>query len=73
MRPVPNRPLIWLALLLVVPGTTMVVYSDGAAGQIGWGALSIFALISLIDLFLSKDRLDGVVCEVPELLCATKG
>jgi len=73
MRPVPNRPLLWLALCMVVPATTMVVYSDGLAGQLGWGILIVFGAVSVFDLLRSRNHLEGVQCEVPELLRATKG
>lgn len=73
MRPLPNRPLIWFALVTVVPATGMIVYSDGIAGLSGWGLLVFFVLVSATDLVLSRDRLGEVTCEVPELLRATKG
>lgn len=73
MRPVPNRLLLWLALVTVVPGSAMVVYSSGTAGVIGWGILALFFVVAVFDLVASRRKLDGVVCEIPDLLRATKG
>lgn len=74
MRPVPSRSIIWLAWVVVVPAATVVVYSGGAARWIGIVALAGYLLVVLLDLLLSRGRLaNGLVCEYPDLLRATKG
>lgn len=73
MRPVPNRPLLWLALFIVVPASTAIVYSDGVGRWVGGIAVILFAAVAIFDLLASRHRLSPVSCEVPELLRATKG
>ena len=73
MRPVPNIPLLWAALLVVVPATSWVVYAEGTARFPGIALLLLFVLISAIDLVISGSRLEGLSMEVPDLLRSTKG
>ncbi|MBP6783694.1 MAG: DUF58 domain-containing protein [Verrucomicrobiales bacterium] len=73
MRPVPNIPLLWGALLVVVPATSWVVYAEGAAKFPGIALLILVVLVSGIDLVISGSRLEGLSIEVPDLLRSTKG
>ena len=73
MRPVPNIPLLWGALLVVVPATSWVVYAEGAAKFPGIALLLLFVLLSVMDLVISDSRLKGLSVEVPDLLRSTKG
>lgn len=76
MRPVPNIPLLWITLVVVVPASGWVVYAAGAPDRSvfpGVAALVLFFLIALLDLLRSSSRLGGLSVTVPDLLRCTKG
>lgn len=72
MKFVPNRLLLVVAALVVIPSTTLVVFGGPAAGI----ALFIPALIlavSAFDLLLSSRLLNGLSLDTKDLLRCTKG
>jgi len=73
MRPVPNIPMLWLAAVVVLPATTVVVYDQGILQWAGFAVVLGAVLVSLFDFLLSKPLLAGVDCQIPELLRGTKG
>jgi uncharacterized protein (DUF58 family) len=73
MRLVPHLPLLWIALLVVVPSTTVLVFSMGAGRWIALILLLAVILASLVDLLLSLGSLSGIICDAPDLLRTTKG
>lgn len=73
MRPVPNIPLLWVAILLVVPATGWIVYVEGVAKFPGIVVLFLIFLVSVIDLVISGSCFTGLSVEVPALLRSTKG
>jgi len=73
MRFVPNTPLLWLALVVVVPASTVVVYDTGVGHLVGLLALGGFVVLGAGDWMMSRRRLSTFDAEVPELLRATKG
>jgi uncharacterized protein (DUF58 family) len=73
MRAVPNVPLLWLTLLLVVPATSAIVYAEGAGKLPGLLLLAVLVLIAIVDFVISRGRLEELSVEVPELLRSTKG
>ncbi len=73
MRLVPNISLLWVALVLVVPSATVVVYDDGLFRIVSAVVLLGVFLVAAGDGFLSRHRLDGVGVDAGELLRGTKG
>lgn len=73
MRAVPNVPLLWLALLLVVPASSAIVYAEDAGKIPGLLLLVAFVLIAVVDFVISRSRLEKLSVEVPDLLRSTKG
>lgn len=73
MRPVPNIPLLWLAAVVVLPATTIVVYDQGVLRAAGLFVLFGAVAVSLVDFLISRPLLAGVDCRIPELLRGTKG
>jgi len=73
MRPVPNTPLLWLALLIIVPASAVAVYDGGSGKLVALLVLGLAATLALADLFLSRHSLSGLTVEVPALLRGTKG
>lgn len=76
MRPVPNIPLLWIALVVVVPAASWVVYAAGdpQLGVLpGVAAIVAFVLAAVLDMVRSTSRLAGLSVTVPDLLRCTKG
>tara|TARA_R110002096_G_scaffold116864_1_gene253303 strand:+ start:1360 stop:2763 length:1404 start_codon:yes stop_codon:yes gene_type:complete len=73
MRLVPNIPLLWVALILVVPSTTVIVYDDGGLRGLGFLVVSGVVLVAVIDALISRKVLDLILIETPDLLRGTKG
>ena len=76
MRPVPNIPLLWIALVVVVPASSWVVYAAGdpQLGVLpGVAAILAFVLSAVLDIVRSTSRLAGLSVTVPDLLRCTKG
>lgn len=73
MRPVPNKLMLWLAALVLVPSSTAIVYSDGVGRGLGLLALFCFLLFSILDLIFSQSKLRRLEAELPTLLRGTKG
>lgn len=73
MRAVPHVLLLWTALVLIVPATTVVVFDDGALRWSGIAVLLSVASLALLDLLLSRRRLARTSVEAPELIRGTKG
>ncbi|MEM9283989.1 MAG: DUF58 domain-containing protein [Verrucomicrobiota bacterium] len=73
MRLVPHVPLLWLGLLLIVPGMTLAVYDTGALRLLGVLMLLVWLAVALIDGLRSRRLLDNVRVEFPELVRSTKG
>lgn len=73
MRPVPNKLLLWVCALAVIPAATAVVYSDGVGRGIGLLVLSVVLSAVFIDIVISQSILKTFECEVPVLLRGTKG
>ncbi len=73
MRPVPNIPLLWAALLLVVPAFASLVYEQGFGKIPALVVLLLVTAISVIDAVTSRSRLSGLSLEIPALLRSTKG
>jgi len=73
MRPVPSLRLLWVAGLVVIPATTVIVYADGAASLLGWLLLLAFLLAGLTDYLISSHLLDHVSVELPTLARGTVG
>jgi len=73
MRPVPNIPLLWAALLLVVPAFASLVYEQGFGKIPALVVLMLVTAISVIDAVTSRSRLSGLSLEIPALLRSTKG
>jgi uncharacterized protein (DUF58 family) len=73
MRAVPHVLLLWTALVVIVPATTVVVFDDGALRWTGIAVLLSVVLLALLDLLLSRRRLATTSVEAPELIRGTKG
>ena len=73
MRAVPHVLLLWTALVLIVPATTVVVFDDGALRWSGIAVLLSVVSLALLDLLLSRRRLARTSVEAPELIRGTKG
>lgn len=72
MRPVPNLPLLWLALIVGLPGFTLAVYDTGALRVLAVLALAGLVAVALFDFLASRNLLASVGCEAPDLVRATK-
>lgn len=73
MRPVPSIRLLWLAGLVVIPATTVIVYAGGVTGLLGWLLLLTFLLAGLTDYLISLHLLDQLSVELPSLVRSTVG
>jgi len=73
MRPVPNISLLWVALLVVVPTTSVLVYEEGFGKWPAALVLVLVVVVAILDLVLSRPRLAGLTLELPELIRCTKG
>ncbi|MDA7921292.1 DUF58 domain-containing protein [Verrucomicrobiales bacterium] len=73
MRPVPYIRLLWIALLVVVPAFTAVVYFEGLGKLMGLGAILLVLVGAIWDYAASQKLLAGVDCEIPDLIRGTKG
>ena len=73
MRVVPHLPLLWVALLVVTPATSWLVYAEGP-GKIPAALLLVLTVVfALVDVVLSRGLLEGLSLEVSELVRCTKG
>lgn len=73
IRFVPHIPLLGVTLLVVVPSTTAIVYSDGAGRLAGFCGIAAVVFLALLDVTISKRRLTSLDCSVPGMLRSTKG
>ncbi len=73
MRAVPHLPLLWVALLVVAPASAVFVHEDGAGRMAALSVLLLAVAVALLDLVLSRARLEGVAVELPDLIRCTKG
>lgn len=73
MRPAPHRPLLWLALAVATPAATVFVYDGGVWSAVAGLVLVLLLLVAVADLLLSRDRLDGLAVDLPDLIRCTKG
>jgi uncharacterized protein (DUF58 family) len=73
MRVVPHLPLLWVALLVVTPATSWLVYAEGP-GKIPAALLLVLTVVfALVDVVLSRGLLEGLSLEVSGLVRCTKG
>lgn len=71
---VPSARLLWITALVVMPGTTALVYfPDGFGHWAGWLALAGAVCWAGMDLALSMRRLEELRLEAPDGLRATRG
>ena len=69
---VPSARLLLLSVLLVIPLTTLAVFSPGAmAGVVA--VLLVLALIAFMDSLRARRQLDGVTVELPDVMRVTRG
>ncbi len=73
MSTVPNRPLLWVALGLVTPATTAMVFLQGGGPIAALAFLLVVALIAVVDWLRSREILAPLGIELPALLRCTKG
>ena len=72
MRFVPNKLLLWLTLLVVIPATTIIFYDGGFLQSLGWLVILLLILVSLADLQISKSLLRKLEVDVPDVVRCTK-
>jgi len=73
MRVAPHIPLLWVALLGGVPAASVFVYSESGGRMVAGLFLLVIGVGSLVDLAVSRLRLDGLAVEIPDLLRCSKG
>ena len=69
----PHLPLLWVAFLVGIPATTLLVYDQEALRFVAAGVLFSIFLIAIIDWLGSRSRLLAISCETPELIRGTTG
>ncbi len=73
MRVVPSHLLLWIAALVVVPLTTVVVFDTGLLRTIALFLLVLLAVAMAVDGTLSLRLLRDLAVEFPDLVRCTKG
>ncbi|PAW64368.1 MAG: hypothetical protein B9S36_02710 [Verrucomicrobiia bacterium Tous-C2TDCM] len=73
MRVVPHLPLLWVALLVVTPATSWLVYAEGTEKVPAALLLLLVVLVALVDALLSRGLLEGLSLELSQLIRCTKG
>ena len=72
MRIVPSNRLLFWTGLLFLPGTTIAVMVPQAWISC-YAILAAFILVTIADIFISRDIFNGVRVELPEIVRMTKG
>lgn len=73
MSAVPNRPLLWVALGLVTPATTALVFLAGVGQLVALAFLFVLVALAVADWARSRELLAPLGVELPALLRCTKG